>query len=86
MANSKHTSGLHLVPQYTYHDDAEIVGTAEALSALRDAITYALKRGVAEINTFASDGEGYPLTVRRLSDADFEKETPFYTFMETTPD
>lgn len=80
MKNSA-TMGLHVVPQYTYHADAEIVGTAEALTALRDAISYALKRGEAEIDTFCSDGEGYTLTVRKLEAAAFGEARPYYAFL-----
>jgi hypothetical protein len=75
------TMGLHVVPQYTYHDDAEILGTAEALTALRDAISYALKRGEAEMDTFASDGEGYTLMVRKLEPAAFGEARPYYAFL-----
>lgn len=80
MKNSA-TMGLHVVPQYTYHGDAEIVGTAEALTALRDAISYALKRGEADMDTFASDGEGYTLTVRKLEPATFQEARPYYAFL-----
>jgi hypothetical protein len=80
MKNSA-TMGLHVVPQYTYHADAEIVGTADALTALRDAISYALKRGESEIDTFGSDGEGYTLTVRKLTDPEFAEQTPYYAFL-----
>lgn len=80
MKNSA-TMGLNLVPQYTHHDDAEIVGTAEALTALRDAIAYALKSGEAEMSTFASDGEGYTLTVRKLEPGPFINARPYYSFL-----
>jgi hypothetical protein len=73
--------GLHVVPQYTYHADASIVGTREALVALRDAISYALKCGEAQMDTFASDGEGYTLTVRKIGAPAFHQEKPYYSFL-----
>jgi len=75
------TFGLHVVPQYTYHADAEIVGTADALAALRDAISIAIKHGDSEMKTFASDGEGYTLTVRKLDEGQFSEAHPYYAFM-----
>jgi hypothetical protein len=76
-----YTYGLHVHAQYTYHADAGIVGTPQALTALRDAINYALKFREAEIRTFASDGEGYTLTVQRVTDQEFDADKPDYLFL-----
>lgn len=53
-----------------------------ALLQARDAISYALKRDEAEMHTFASDGEGYTLTVRKLNRAAFNESPPYYAFEE----
>jgi hypothetical protein len=79
MKESKFSVGLNLFPQTTYHADAAIVGTEDGLIALSNAITSALLFGKSEVKTFASDGEGYTLTIRNLNDNDFRNESPFYS-------
>lgn len=58
------TPWLHIRGQLTYHAEASIVGTKAGLLALRDAIDVALVSREAEAEVFATDGEGYGLTVR----------------------
>lgn len=50
---------LHLYAQFTWHDEAYICGTRDALTALRDSIDKALANGSDELFTFVNDGEGY---------------------------
>ncbi len=79
MKESKHSFGLNLSPQVTYHADAAIVGTTDGLVALSNAISHALLFGKSEVATYASDGEGYTLTIRNLNENDFRNESPFYS-------
>ena len=59
---------LHVHGQYAYHDGAKLVGTREALTALRDAIDRALadKNGESEMGAIAGDGEGHGIEIRRV--------------------
>lgn len=63
---------LHLLPQCTYHDPAEIRGSPEALRRLGEALLRAAGRGRQteshEVEMMASDGEGYWITIRPMSD------------------
>lgn len=83
---------IHLYAQSLWHDDAWIGGTRQALQELGLAITLALARSEgarqlgkpdvsahAEMQTFASDGEGYDLHVVVLSDADAVRMLVPYT-------
>lgn len=55
---------LHIYAQFTWHDDAVIVGDEGALRALRDAIDAAIGSGSASARmTFTGDGEGYRVRV-----------------------
>ena len=54
---------LHIIAHGGNHDPAFVVGTAEALTALRDAIDAAIANGHALVRTYAADGEGYRLAV-----------------------
>jgi hypothetical protein len=71
---------LHIYAQYTYHDEARIIGDAVGLRALADAINYAIKFGKVTSDTvFAHDGEGYEVVVENkttLDDCD-----PPYAFL-----
>jgi len=78
MNNTITISGLNLLPQETYHDDAVIVGTTKGLTDLRDAITAALESGKSELQTFASDGEGYTLIMHHLTEDKFNSEATHY--------
>jgi hypothetical protein len=63
------TAVLHIYGQQYWHCDATIVGTREALETLRDTITKALEgKPAATGNVWASDGEGYQVTVAQRDD------------------
>ena len=70
---------LHCYAQYSWHMDAYISGSRDALVMLRDAIDAALNTGVAECEVFASDGEGYSIYVVAMSDADAKRQVVPYT-------
>lgn len=59
---------IHIYAQHSEHQPAEIRGTREALTALRDAIDAALaeSNGEAEAKGIAADGEGYDIEIRRV--------------------
>ena len=61
------TPWLHLRGQFSYHGEALISGTRAGLTALRDALTLAIEQRDAEAEVFASDGEGYAVTIRRCA-------------------
>ena len=54
---------LHVYGQGAWHDDVHLVGTADALRALQDAITRALVNGLDVSDVFCADGEGYDLRI-----------------------
>lgn len=58
---------LHIYPQPRQHGQAFIRGNAEALTALRDALTAAIESGQGEAGVFAHDGEGYAVTCQRVN-------------------
>ena len=76
-------NGINVIPQYNHHSDAWIIGTAQDLALLRDAITKALENNFGTVETCASDGECFDLTVEVCSDVEFAKRRPFYTSMMT---
>ncbi len=55
---------LHIHAQPLWHDEATIVGNAQALTALRDLISEALSKGKGDGGFTVSDGDGYQLTVK----------------------
>lgn len=62
---------LHIYGQQAWHDEVNISGGREALTALRDAITSALanSNGMAgQANVFVNDGEGYNVFVYCVTD------------------
>jgi hypothetical protein len=62
---------LHIYPQYTHHDNAQVKGTRLGLEALAAAIAAALKDGEAEsAPVFVNDGEGYTVLVECVENAD----------------
>lgn len=62
---------LHIYAQFSWHDDAVIVGDEGALRALRDAIDAAIGAGSASARvTFADDGEGYRVRIVRRPTTD----------------
>lgn len=62
------TALMHVYAQPLWHFDAYIVGNAEALQALKQAIDEALKHGRSKMITFAGDGEEYDVMVIMLED------------------
>lgn len=66
---------LHLFAQGFEHDDGAIVGNREALLALKAGIECALTatRGVACVEAFVNDGEGYFLNLYCVSDSEMER-------------
>jgi hypothetical protein len=60
---------LHLYAQFTYHDDAYLIGTRDSLIRLREAINQALyQKTPIEVEEFTQDGEGYALHLAMLDD------------------
>jgi len=61
---------LHVFSQSFEHDDAAVVGTREALLALKAGIERALadERGVAMVDARVNDGEGFFLNVYCVDD------------------
>jgi hypothetical protein len=59
---------IHLYSQYSEHDEAFIIGTRDALIALREAIDAALEAQKATAVVYARDGEGYDLIVQCVSE------------------
>lgn len=59
---------LHIYAQYAYHDPALILGTRDALVALRDGIDRALEHenGEATVEGITADGEGYGVEIKRV--------------------
>lgn len=70
---------LHCYAQHSWHTEAYISGTREALEALRAAIDRALVDEVSECQAFAADGEGYTVYVVAMSVADAERQVVPYT-------
>jgi hypothetical protein len=70
---------LHCYAQHSWHTEAYISGTRDALEALRAAIDRALVDEVAECQAFAADGEGYTVYVVAMSVADAERQVVPYT-------
>jgi len=70
---------LNIYGQEFWHTDAKIVGNKLALIALRNLIDSALKNGKTSIGgitpLFASDGEGYELTIICTPTSDWEDHT-----------
>lgn len=73
---------LHIYGQFMWHDDANIVGDREAITALRDALSAALddRWGVSMArDVFVNDGEGYTVTVNVVDDEPMQKMAGPYT-------
>ncbi len=71
---------LHLYAQPSQHTDAWVVGTLDALQALRDAIDAALVTGQASsMSAYANDGEGYVLVVLPRTKEELDALTTPYT-------
>lgn len=70
------TEILHILPQGAWHDPAWIIGTSDAITALRDALNVALaseltdgRSAAAVFSHMAADGEGYKVSCRVVSAA-----------------
>jgi hypothetical protein len=61
---------MHVYSQESYHEESSIVGDRSSLTKLRDAITVALEKGQGQMDSFASDGEGYTTYVILLDSLD----------------
>lgn len=63
---------LHLFSQGFEHDDGAIVGTRDALLALKAGIEQALvgDHGTGCVEAFVNDGEGYRLNIYRVSEVE----------------
>ena len=62
---------LHILPQGTYHDQAEIRGSNVALRRLGEALIEASKKGQCQqvkVSMMAADGEGYQVVIQPMSD------------------
>jgi len=59
---------LNIYGQESEHLDAKIVGNKEGLIELQNAIYDAMKHGKATTEMYASDGEGYELTIEERDD------------------
>jgi hypothetical protein len=75
---------INLYGQFTYHDDAEIIGDRKGLTALCSAINAALDDSrmsddnAHRIDVFASDGEGYMLSVILIEEPESRFPDPAY--------
>lgn len=66
---------LHILPQSVYHGPAGIRGSPMALRRLGEALIEASEKGqceVVEVQMMASDGEGYTVEIRQMSDQQME--------------
>lgn len=59
---------LNIYGQESEHLDAKIVGNKAGLIELQNAIYDAMKQGKATTTMYASDGEGYELTIEEHND------------------
>lgn len=64
---------LQIYAQGFEHDDAQIVGTLDALKQLRRALDQAIEHGAVRAEFFASDGEGYWLFIETSTDELMDK-------------
>lgn len=71
---------LHVYPQLMNHSPVQIKGTREGLLLLQKAINSLISKGGSpegistKFTTFASDGEGFEVTVEMLPQAVFGEE------------
>lgn len=66
---------LHVYAQEIYHGDAVIVGSNDALRRLGNALIDASKKGQGaetQVSMVCSDGEGYRVRIRPMSDQQIE--------------
>jgi len=79
MKQQKPTKTLHIFAQQSWHEEAFLIGTKEALTAVRDAINMALRDGESSASAFAADGEGYDIIVRVVDESVMNKLALPYT-------
>lgn len=70
---------LHIHGQYAHHTDAYIVGTRDALLALKTAINAALNNDVGSANSYCSDGEGFSIYVIEISEESMKRAAVPYS-------
>jgi hypothetical protein len=66
----KNQWALHIYEQEHEHNSAQIIGTRNALAALRCAINEAIYDDCGEAEFFPTDGEGYSVLVVQATDAE----------------
>lgn len=57
---------LHIYGQGSFHDELAVMGNEAALQALAETIKKALTNGIATMDAFVSDGEGYTVRIKCL--------------------
>lgn len=78
---------LQIYGQSIWHADARLCGTVEGLTALRDALSAAINSSQPQgIGFFPSDGEGYWLEVKPMSEDELDREPVWYTSDMANPD
>jgi len=78
MTDSGFTNILAVYAEPAWHDDADVVGDREGLTALRDAIDAALATGYGRADVTMHDGEGYTVHVAMGTYDEFARlETPY---------
>jgi len=70
---------MQIYGQSYWHQPAKICGDKTALAELRDAAAKALEEGEAKIVVFASDGEGYELSVCLSDQREMDQMPIHYT-------
>ncbi len=73
---------IHLYGQHSEHDEAFIVGTRGALITLRKVIDAALESNQETVDVFASDGEGYDLIVKCVSEEEMDLKPLPYRYLD----
>jgi hypothetical protein len=69
---------LHIFAQHSWHDEARVIGTRDALEYLSAAIAQALKHGDGMTATvFTNDGEGYNVEVECVAHVGDDIPTPY---------
>jgi hypothetical protein len=76
--DSKNT--INIYPQFTYHDNAEIVGTRKGLIQLREAINSIFDSGNNQqiIEVYTNDGQKYQLFLRCFDENELDQRRPYY--------
>ena len=70
---------MQIYGQTYWHQPAKIYGNDLALKVLRNALNKAIETGKAEIVAFASDGEGYELSIHSVSQEELDQLPLHYT-------